>query len=193
MRERARELLDEDRKSKSKDKGKSKDKSKNKPKSDKHRKHHAHNAELTSGSDTDSSQSESYQVCYSAKLERYRKAEKSGSVWFGDTGASAHMIDRLDYFIGKIKPLANQYVKLGGGRKLSVVGSGKAEIRLKGGKVILSSVLFVPGLGVSLVSGRQLCKSGLKGSFDGHGLYLHSSDGSLILEATGAEGVYMIS
>ena len=47
----------------------------------------------------------------------------------------------------------------------------------------LSNVLYVPDLGVNLLSGAALCNMGLQGSFDKQALYIHNKKGSLVLKA----------
>lgn len=63
-------------------------------------------------------------------------------------------------------------IKVGGGVLYAdYVGSVMLVDRYSN-SIPLSSVLYVPRLGVNLLSGRQACKNGLKGSFDDQSLYL---------------------
>ena len=61
-----------------------------------------------------------------------------------------------------------------------------------GNSILLYYILYVPKLGVNLLSGKRMCKKGLQGSFDRHGLYMHDKDGKLVIEAPGKGGVYVV-
>jgi len=61
-----------------------------------------------------------------------------------------------------------------------------------GNLVKLSSVLYIPKLGVNLLSRRRMCKKGLQGSFDDKGLYMHDKRGKQIIKALEYEGVYIV-
>ena len=37
-----------------------------------------------------------------------------------------------------------------------------------------------------------MCKKGLQGSFDRHGLYMYDKDGKLVIEASGKGSVYVV-
>ena len=57
----------------------------------------------------------------------------------------------------------------------------------------LSNVLYVPDLGVNLLSGAALCNMGLQGSFDKQALYMHDKKGSLVLKAVKQNGIYIVN
>ncbi len=61
-----------------------------------------------------------------------------------------------------------------------------------GNSVKLSSVLYIPKLGVNLLSRRRMCEKGLQGSFDDKGLYMHDKRGKQIIKALECEGVYIV-
>jgi hypothetical protein len=71
---------------------------------------------------------------------------------------------------------------------------GTAELKVKGsGSVLLSDVLYVPNLGVNLLSSRKLCRSkGLKFTGDDNRMAFWYNR-TKILEASVKGGVYIIS
>ena len=115
------------------------------------------------------------------------------SRWIADTGASAHMTDQLSLFKGPLKPVKARTVRGAGDSKLDIKGAGSVRIQTKGGEMTLSNVLYVPDLGVSLLSGSSLCDSGLLGSFNKRALYMRAKDGSLVLKAVRRNGIYMVN
>ena len=112
--------------------------------------------------------------------------------WVADTGASSPMTDDLSLFRGTLTPIKRRRVKVGGGVLWSDQ-RGTALMRTENGSCYLAKTLYVPGLGVNLVSGRQLCKTGLRGSFDTDGLYMHTPNGKQVLKAPNQGGVYIIN
>jgi hypothetical protein len=56
---------------------------------------------------------------------------------------------------------------------------------------ILRDVLYVLGLGVSLISARRLCKNSLKGSFDLKNIYFSKKD-KLIVYAQQKDRLYVL-
>ena len=61
-----------------------------------------------------------------------------------------------------------------------------------GNSILLYYILYVPKLGVNLLSGKQMCEKGLQGSFDCHELYMHDKDGKLVIETPGKGSVYVV-
>lgn len=112
--------------------------------------------------------------------------------WISDSGASSHMTDNPRFFSDPPQPTARTTIKVGGGRLYSTKrGTVKIEDK-SGSQLVLKDVLYVPDLGVNLLSGRKLCKEGLKGSFDDEKMYYLDSLGNTILEATERGGVYVL-
>ena len=56
----------------------------------------------------------------------------------------------------------------------------------------MEDTLFVPGLGVNLISAKRLCKKGLQGSFDKDSMYV-SKEGKPVVMAKQKEGLYVVS
>ena len=111
--------------------------------------------------------------------------------WIADTGASSPMTDDLELFRGPLKPIRRRVIKVGGGRLYSDK-CGLARVQDRKGKTRLVTALYVPGLGVNLLSVRRLCEMGLKGSFDENGLYMRDRQGQLVLRAPVCNGVYIV-
>ena len=112
--------------------------------------------------------------------------------WISDSGASSHMTDNAKFFSNPPRPTARTTIKVGGGRLYSTK-RGTVRIQDKSGsQLVLKDVLYVPDLGVNLLSGRKLCKEGLRGSFDDKRMHYLDKLGNTILEATERRGVYVL-
>jgi hypothetical protein len=57
----------------------------------------------------------------------------------------------------------------------------------------LSNILYVPDLGVNLLSGNALCQKGLQGSFNKRALYMHDKKESLVLKTVKQRGIYIVN
>ena len=58
--------------------------------------------------------------------------------------------------------------------------------------MILKDVLYVPRLGINLISARKLCQEGLKGSFDKNHMYFKQGT-KKVVTATMTNGLYVIT
>ena len=115
------------------------------------------------------------------------------SHWCSDSCASSHMTDDKSLFRSQLTPIRRRTILVGGGQ-LYADFIGTAELKVKGsGSVLLSDVLYVPNLGVNLLSSRKLCRSkGLKFTGDDNRMaFWHNR--TKILEASVKGGVYIIS
>ncbi len=154
------------------------------------RNHKAYNAEDSSASssasslelkkDIDSENEEDIEEIAALSKELVSRIPKSD--WIADTGASSHMTDQLRLFSGLLTSIRRRTIKVGGG-KLYSDQCGTAVMRAKNGECRLTEVLYVPDLGVSLLSGRRFTKKGLMGSFNDDGLYMHTKQGIEVLRA----------
>ena len=114
------------------------------------------------------------------------------SKWVADSGASSHMTDKLQLFSGPLTKIRERRIKVGGG-ELRACHRGTCVIKDgHGNQRFLSSVLYVPKLGVNLLSGRRMCEKGLIGSFNQHGLKMHDKQGKEIMESRQREGVHIV-
>jgi hypothetical protein len=57
----------------------------------------------------------------------------------------------------------------------------------------LLNILYVPDLGVNLLSGNALCEKGLHNSFNKLALYMHDKKGRLILKTIKQGGIYIVN
>ena len=61
-----------------------------------------------------------------------------------------------------------------------------------GNSIRLSDVLYMDKVDVNLLSGKHMCKKGLRESFDQNGLYMHDQFDKLVVKATEQGGVYVV-
>ena len=154
----------------------------------------AYNAEVSSVNsdssvDIDSDDEEDMEEIAALSKELVSKIPKSK--WVADTGATSDMTDELRLFSGPLESIKRRTIKVGGG-KLYSDQRGMAIMKAEDGECELKETLYVPDLGVNLLSARRLTKKGLKGSFDDNGLYMHTTDGTEVLRATAQGGVYIV-
>ena len=77
----------------------------------------------------------------------------SQCVWYIDSGASFHMTGVREYFSSYKEEKTNIQISMGNLFKLNSVGKGTVQFQRENGKIIpLHDVLYVPGLGMNLIS-----------------------------------------
>ena len=160
-------------------------------KNDKHkgRAYNAKDKSSSSSSSASDSDSEVEEVCALSKEE---VSNAPRDLWVADTSASSHMTDNLRLFNSPLQSIRRHTIKVGGG-KLYSDQCGTAIMRAKDGNTAtLSSVLFVPNLGVNLLSVRRLCEHGLVGGFSQKKLWLNNVNGKQALNAKARGGVYIV-
>jgi hypothetical protein len=143
--------------------------------------------ESLSESDTQEDDEEE-EVC---RLSKEEISKATPSTWPADTGATSHMSDQPSLF-STMKPIKARRVKVGGGELLA---KHKGSARLQcadGSSMILKDVLYVPRLGINLISARKLCQEGLKGSFDKNHMYFKQGT-KKVVTATMTNGLYVIT
>lgn len=141
--------------------------------------------------DLDSSESEEESDNEECRVSKELIRKTTPSHWYADTGASSHMSDQLSLF-RDIKKIKRKTIKVGGGvMYCDRIGTAAMELE-NGGMVLLSKTLYVPGLGVNLLSGRKICEAGLKGRFNSDRMYFRKN-GINIIKAKMDRGIYMIS
>jgi uncharacterized membrane protein len=70
---------------------------------------------------------------------------------------------------------------------------GTVDVVCKDGlKMTLANVLYIPGLGVNLLSGRRICKAGLTSQFTKSHMYFKCGKYKIIT-ATIQDGLYVIT
>ena len=114
------------------------------------------------------------------------------SLWVSDTGATAHITDQHQLFQSLV-PIKCCTIRVGGG-KLYSWHMGVCELRVPSGRtMLLKDVLFVPNLGVNLLSSRKICSQpGVKGSFDSQTMYFTCGN-EKIMRADVQGGIYIVS
>ncbi|KAI7159413.1 hypothetical protein KC324_g13609 [Hortaea werneckii] len=112
--------------------------------------------------------------------------------WLLESGASNHMTDQLSLFRGQLTKITRRWIKVGGGF-LSSEYSGDVEVKDQNGFTLLLPALYVPKLGVNLISGDKLTKE-----FQLKGLLMHPTftfvdqNWDPVLETTLSGGVYVL-
>ena len=112
--------------------------------------------------------------------------------WVADTGASSNMTDQINLFRGPLIRLPRRVPIQVGGGVLYSSQHGTAEMVCKdGSSCLIKDTLFVPKLGVNIVSAKRLCKNGLIGSFDDKGMDLKDGKKTMI-RAEQDQGLYIV-
>jgi hypothetical protein len=106
---------------------------------------------------------------------------------------SSHITDNKSLFRLQLTPIRCRTILVGSSQLYSDF-IGTTELKVKGsGSILLSNILYIPNLGVNLLSSRKLCRSkGLKFTSDNNRIaFWHNY--TKILEASVKGGVYIIS
>ena len=101
------------------------------------------------------------------------------------------MTDQLRLFRGPLIPFKRLTIKVEEGGLYSDQ-RGTAIIQFKDDASLLAKVLYIPGLDVNLLSGKRLCRSGLRGSFDTKGLYMNDKQRNQMLKGSSWNGIYIV-
>jgi Reverse transcriptase (RNA-dependent DNA polymerase)/gag-polypeptide of LTR copia-type len=155
--------------------------------------HTAHEDSAGESSDdyttTDSSEDE---LVEHAHLTRDEIRKIPYSYWCSDSCASSHMTDDKSLFRSPLVPIRRRTILVGGGQ-LFADWMGTAELRVEGsGSILISNVLYVPRLGVNLLSSKKLCSKGLIFTGDDkHMAFWRNQE--KVLEASVKGGVYILS
>src|SRR5436190_896624 len=161
--------------------------------------HHCHKGHVTDNNlldaDTESSNSESEldeDEIEEVTAHSQDLSKVPPSLWVSDTGATAHMTDQHQLF-RLLVPIKCCTIRVGGG-KLYSWHMGVCELRVPSGRtVLLKDVLFVPNLGVNLLSSRKICSQpGVKGLFDSQTMYFTCGN-EKIMRADIQGGSYIVS
>jgi Reverse transcriptase (RNA-dependent DNA polymerase) len=140
---------------------------------------------------TGSGSSEDEEVCHFSKDKTPCKIPKSD--WCSDSGCTTHMTDEPGLFRGALIPINRRTVRVGGG-KLYADFIGQVEMRVDGVSLLLDNVLYVPGLGVNLLSSRKLCLDWkCLGVFNDKSMWFISEKKQVVLQANVKEGLYIVS
>ena len=103
--------------------------------------------------------------------------------WYLDSGCSSHMTGRKDWFVN-MKPLMKNMVKFANDNTLADEGIGDVLIIRKDGKrLVISNVLYIPGMKSNLLSIGQLVEKNYKVSVEDKIMRAVDARGKLILKA----------
>ena len=128
----------------------------------------------------------------SANFSKENVSTTTADSWISDSGASSHMTDNPSLFSEPPTTIRRTTIAVGGGKLFSTRRGVIDVLDRRGGRFRLKDVLLVPELGVNLLSGRKLCKAGLKGSFDSQNMYYLDKDGNTVLHAKERGGIYIL-
>ena len=96
-----------------------------------------------------------------------RKACKNvPSDWIADTSATLNMTDKINLFRGGLKRIASCPIQVRGGVLYSCQRGTVEVIYRDGSSVLFINTLLILDLGVNLISGKRLYKSGLTRAFN---------------------------
>lgn len=145
---------------------------------------------ITSDDDATLAEGETNENVYLSS-EEIRKA--TPSIWACDSAATSHMSDQSTLFRSMIR-IPRRSIKVGGG---VIYSDHKGEVDMvcvDGSKATLTNVLYVPKLGVNLLSGRQVCRHGLEAGYDESSHWFRSkADGRVIIKAEIKDGLYIVT
>ena len=139
-------------------------------------------------SDGDASMEETDEAVF-LSTELFSKATPSS--WPADTGASSHMSHRPDLF-RKLKRIKRRSIQVGGGVMYADHKGTVDMVCEDGSSMLLLDVLYVPGLGVNLLSARRVCQNGLEGIFNDKKMFFRRN-GQTIIEASMRNGLYIVT
>ncbi|KAI0994774.1 hypothetical protein K3495_g13408 [Podosphaera aphanis] len=114
----------------------------------------------------------------------------SSNIWPADTACTSHMSDQPALF-SHLSPIRRRTIRVGG-RLMYAEHKGTAKLVCEDGSCAsLPNTLYVPGLGVNLLSAKQMCEAGLFGSFDDSNIYFRDGQ-SLMIHAEMDRGLYIV-
>jgi hypothetical protein len=111
-------------------------------------------------------------------------------IWALDTGASSPMTDQLHLF-RDLRPISKVSIQVGGGMLYSRLRGTALVSATDGTSCYLDNVLYVPKLGVNLVSAKKLCKGGYRGAFDEETIWI-TRENKTVMTAEQSQGLYIV-
>ena len=110
-----------------------------------------------------------------------------------DSGASAHMTNKNEYFVDDRKRVINRYVKVKRERKILVDLINKAIIEIGDKKLIFQKCLYIFGLKVNFLLIKRLYEQDFKESFNKKTMYLKLLNKDLILKTLIKKKIYIVN
>ncbi|KAI0996462.1 hypothetical protein K3495_g11718 [Podosphaera aphanis] len=137
------------------------------------KKTYSHVADAENSDNTLDDTSETSSECSDSEqchITKEKISKTSPTSWIADTGASSHMSDQKSLF-RKLIRIKRRKIKVGDGELYSDFKGTVIMACDDGSSTLLSDVLYVPKLGVNLLSARKLALAGLEGRFDDKYMY----------------------
>lgn len=148
-------------------------------------------SEIGSETPPESESSQEEENCHFSKDKTSCKIPRSN--WCSDSGCTTHMTDDPNLFRGAMTRIKRRSVKVGGGR-LYADYMGQVEMKVEGISLLLDDVLYVPDLGVNLLSSRKLCLDWkCLGVFNDQSMWFISDSKQVIMQANVKNGLYIVS
>jgi len=143
-------------------------------------------------STTDESESEPEPKAEKVMLSKEMIRKSTPTTWALDTGASSPMTDQLHLFREEsLRSTSKVPIQVGGGMLYSHQRGTALVNAVDGTSGYLENVLFVPKLGVNLISAKKLCKGGLRGAFDDENIWITEGN-KTVLQASQSQGLYIV-
>ena len=117
------------------------------------------------------------------------------NAWFIDSGASAHMSCRREWFEEYNENLNDTHIYLGDNRSLKVQGYGKVKVKLSNGELKqIHNVMYVPGIKKNLISVSTITEHDLKVEFGKYQCHIKDIRNHYKTVATGSRcgGLYKL-
>lgn len=111
-----------------------------------------------------------------------------------NSGASVHVVNKLSLFHNYTPLTAPEYVTVGDGEQLKVLGKGQLRLRTNHHTYILTNVLYVPTLQHNILSVSALCAYGLQVNFNNKYAYVYEQEDleDPIMHGRRSNGLYLV-
>lgn len=113
------------------------------------------------------------------------------SSWPSDTACTSHMSDKI-YLFSNLIPIKRRTIRVGGGVMYAEFKGSARLVCEDGSYTTLPDTLFVPNLGVNLLSARRMCDTGLRGYFDSNRMYF-KLENKIMIHAKIHHGLYVVN
>lgn len=113
------------------------------------------------------------------------------STWASDTGATSHMSNQRHLF-RDLARIGRRRIRVDGGVLYADYRGIVDIVYADRSRMSLQDVLYVPSLGINLLSGRRIYDAGLKGSFDAKHIYFKLGNKKIITSII-TDGLYLVT
>ena len=130
-------------------------------------------------------------------MARAGQPQDNTNQWIIDSGASATMSCRRDWFASYSKLNPPQHVTIGGGRTIDAIGIGCAAVdlptSLHNTRAVFRNVYYVPSLDANLLSASQLARNGHKVNFESYDCCIMDKGSNLVAKAQRKGSLYVLT